>query len=243
MSFIDFTSEEKKKAIYRYSDFARIVQMFQKQEITMVIPGKWDDPFENYITNPMYKHSDGSSSKLIITSVLHGSCWTSKSVSDAMWRIYSPDKIAVRVKSTPELLGNALASGLKKHSDSNWFIGKVQYLSQKKILHKAELFASRILNDQSEIAAAKCLLLKRSSFSHEQEIRAFVFDRHRKSQKGILKIKIDPHEVIQSVLVDSRAPDEWLDIYSTYLKEKLGFKGKVSKSILYKPLEQLTIQK
>jgi hypothetical protein len=243
MSFIDLTSVELEKSIYRFSDFSRIVRIFQTNEMILVRPEKWDDPFENYIINAKFKYSDGDTLDLSLRSTLHGSCWTKKSVSDAMWRIYSPDKISVRIKSTPKLLGEALNSALKNYARSKWFVGKVKYYPQSKILSKAKFLANQILSDASEEAAAKSLLFKRNAFSHEQEVRILVIDRHQKAKNGMIKIKLDPHKVIQGILVDSRAPDEWLQVYSTYLKNQLGFKGRVTKSTLYNPVDPVIIRK
>ena len=245
MPFIDLITAEREKPFYRFTDFGKLVQMFQKKEMVFVRPEKWDDPFENYIIDPEFRFADGSFLKLTYRHVIHGCCWTKKSVSDAMWRIYSPDKISVRIKSTPALVAEELEKALKKYPRSSWHIGKVQYLSQKKILNKARSLAETIYSstEEKETAAAKSILIKRNSFAHEQEIRVLIIDRHLKSKNGTIKLKIDPHKIIQSVLVDSRAPDEWLQVYSHFLKNNIGFKGSVNKSVLYKPPDRLVINK
>jgi hypothetical protein len=215
--------------------------MFRKQEITLVRPRKWDDPFENYITSAKFNLKDGSFRRLPERNLIYGTCWTKKAISDAMWRIYSPDKISVRIKSTPTLVANELNAALSNYKKSGWYIGKVSYLTQKKIVQQASKLAKEILDKSSENAAAKSVLFKRNAFSHEQEVRILVCDRHKLGENGILHIKCDPHNIVQSVLTDSRAPDEWLDIYSTYLRDTLGYKGSINKSVLYNPLEPLVI--
>lgn len=45
-------------------------------------------------------------------SDFYGQCWTLKSTSDAMWRIYSPKKDAVRVRTTIRKLAESLSCGL-----------------------------------------------------------------------------------------------------------------------------------
>ncbi len=243
MSFINLSSDEINGPFYRYTDFGRLVEMFSKKEMTFVRPEKWDDPFENYIIDPDVRFTDGSFMRLVYRQVIHGSCWTKKSVSDSMWRIYSQDKISVRIKSTPEKLGLAIQESIKKYEDSSWYIGKVKYLYQSQIESKAADFANRFFKSKEDKTAAEAILLKRASFSHEQEVRVIVVDRNGKSKKGILKIKLDPHQIIDSILVDSRASDEWFDVYSHYLKNVIGFKGRVSKSTLYKPIERVKINR
>jgi len=243
MPFIDLNDKEKQKPIYRYIDFYRVIQMFKNKELVFTLPKLWDDPFESYIIDSDIKHSINSKSYLQYKYIVHGSCWTRKTVSDAMWRIYSPHKMAVRIKTKPILLGNMLESALKKYPRSSWYIGKVQYLTQKKILEIAKSYVEQLDSENRDIIAAKSLLIKRRAFSHEQEVRVIIIDRHRKSNKGILKIKLNPYEIIQSILIDSRAPDELLDVYSNYLKNELKYNGRISKSILYKPLTRLIVNK
>jgi len=243
MSFINLSPGEIKSPFYRYTDFGHLVELFQKKEMTFVRPEKWDDPFENYIIDPDVRFADGSFIRLVYRQVIHGSCWTKKTVSDAMWRIYSPDKISVRIKSTPEKIGIALKNALTKYEYSSWYIGKVQYFSQKNVELKALDFANKFLKSSYDKTAAEALLIKRSSFSHEKEVRVLVVDRNNKSKNGILKIKVDPHQLIDSILIDSRASEEWFDVYSHYLKNVIGFKGHISKSTLYKPIERIQINR
>lgn len=245
MTYINLTTAERLKPIYRYTDFGRVVRMFQKKEMVLVRPEKWDDPFENYLIDPEYRSATGGILRLSYRHVMHGACWSKKYVSDAMWRIYSPDKISVRIKSTPEIIGECLEEALERYPRSSWHIGKVKYLRQGEILKMASDLAHKILKSKNEreIVAAKSALFKRTSFSHEQEVRVFVIDRHSRSKNGIIKIKIDPHKIVQNIMVDSRAPDEWLDVYSTFMKHELGFKGKISKSTLYRPVGRLIIER
>lgn len=215
--------------------------MFQSGIMVLVRPEKWDDPFENYIVGAKFKIGNGTLN-LGLRQTLHGSCWTRKSVSDALWRIYSPDKVSVRLKSTPSLLGKSLDKALARNRYSEWFVGKVNYMPQSKIVRTAVTLAKQILRDHSGMAAAKSLLFKRNAFSHEEEIRVLVLDGHSKSKAGMLRIPIDPHEVIQSVLIDSRAPAEIVSVYTSFLKSQLGFKGRISKSTLYDPLDPLVVE-
>lgn len=162
-----------------------------------------------------------------------GTCWTRKSVSDAIWRIYSHDKKAVRIKSTPEILFRHIAKGLQDYPNSQLFIGKVEYLTTKQIKEKAKKFTRGVISGDSGKSVAESLLFKRKSFSHEEEVRVLVIDQDDISKDGVLGISVDPHEIILSVLIDSRAPSELVDVYTNYLKNVLHFNGNVGKSTLY----------
>lgn len=91
--------------------------------------------------------------------------------------------------------------------------------------------------------AVKLLYLKREAFTHESEWRATIYcpevDRAR-VQKGI-SVTINPHKVIDNILLDPRAPQELVDAFTYYFKEKLQFKGRVSRSVLYKSPQRIQL--
>jgi hypothetical protein len=239
--YIQLEESDLDRPIYRFTTFARLIEFFRTGEFALAQTSKWDDPFENFIVGMRFKNNKGTLD-LALRNAVHGSCWTRKSVSDALWRIYSPDKLSVRIGSTPRLLGTSLDCALAKYPRTKWFIGKVDYLPQKSIVNLASALARLILQDESGTAAARSVLLKRRSFAHEDEVRILVIDRHRRSKGGVLKVKIDPHRVLRSVMIDSRAPREILEMYRTHLKGQLGFRGRISKSTLYDLPDRLVIQ-
>lgn len=239
--FLNLKPEELDRPIYRITTFSRLVEHFRTGKFALVRAEKWDDPFENYIAGATYKQGKGTIS-LALRQVVHGSCWTRKSASDAMWRIYSPDKVSVRVSSTPRLLGEALDLALSQSPRSSWFIGRVTYLRQSEIVSRAATLAEEILKSDSEAAAARSYLYKRNSFSHEDEVRILVLDRHQRARKGVLPLMLDPFRVIKSVLVDSRAPEAIFDVYKAYLKKELNYQGRVTKSTIYRPPAPLVVQ-
>lgn len=240
-SFLNFNAREISRPLYRFTTFARLIELFRTKQFCLVRTSGWDDPFENLIVSARYK-SKGGHMDSVLRHVVHGSCWTKKPVSDALWRIYSPDKLAVRIGSTPRLLGNALSSGLSKYPRSKWFVGKVQYLPQSVIVRSAASLAKEILTDKSEISAARSVLVKRRSFAHEDEVRVLVIDRHSQSKGGIVRVKVDPHAVVTSVMFDSRAPAEVKDMYKSFLRNDIGFKGRISSSTLYDLPDRLIVE-
>lgn len=230
--YINMSDDEISKPIYRIINFDRLVRLFQSNKMTFVKPEKWDDPFENFIAKT--KIDMGSSFLDVgIRKNPHGTCWTRKSVSDAIWRIYSHDKKSVRIKSTPEIVCRNITKGLQGYPKSKLFIGKVEYLTTNQIKRKAKEFTKGVISGDSDKVVAKSLLFKRNSFSHEEEVRVFVIDHDDISTDGVLNINVDPHEIIQNVLIDSRAPSEIVDVYTDYLKNALHFNGNVGKSNLY----------
>lgn len=73
--------------LYRIMDFHRIVQIFERRELYFAHPSTWDDPYEKFIKHPQ-------------SHALFAQCWTRASSSDAMWRIYSPNGLGVRISTS-----------------------------------------------------------------------------------------------------------------------------------------------
>lgn len=239
--YINMSDDEISKPIYRIISFDTLVRMFQTNKMTFVKPEKWDDPFENFIAKT--KIDMGSSFlDLGIRKNPYGTCWTRKSVSDAIWRIYSHDKKSVRIKSTPEIICRNIAKGLQDYPKSKLFIGRVEYLTTNQIKEKAKKFTKGVISGDSGKVVAESLLFKRNSFSHEEEVRVLVIDQDDIGTDGVLSINVDPHEIIQSVLIDSRSPSELVDVYTDYLKNALHFNGNVGKSTLYDVPKPMTVK-
>ena len=97
----------------------------------------------------------------------HGTCWTRKATSDAIWRIYSHDKRAVRIESTPEVIVRNISKWLKDYPKSKLYIGKVEYITNDQIKKKAKDYARRVRSGDLCRAAGESLLYKREPFSHE----------------------------------------------------------------------------
>jgi hypothetical protein len=228
------------KPIYRFMPFLRLIELMTAKKLTLLRTDLWDDPWENYIVQARFTIGSATT-RFRFNRRIFGSCWTRKSVSDALWRIYSPDKLAIRIASTPGLLGAALDAGLPKRLRSSWFVGRVQYLPQSEIAKKAADIAYEIARDRSGAGAARSVLFKRRSFAHEDEVRVLVIDPYTSGRQRLLSIEIDPNAVVKSVMIDSRTPKEIAEMYATYLKRSLGFPHRIAKSTLYDLPEDLRV--
>ena len=100
--------------------------------------------------------------------------------SDAMWRIYSPQSDAVRIRSTIQRVAASLWQYCGEWAPHEAFIGKVQYLPRKNL----EKFAKGILRSGGGALSmrlfATTLLVKRPAFKHEREVR-LIFTPHNKN--------------------------------------------------------------
>ncbi len=163
--------------IYRVVTVERLLEMFRDRKIVLVKPRKWDDPYENFLLNAKGMTPNGEEVDFEQTRErFYGSCWTTTEESDAMWRIYAPDKNGVKIKTTAKKLfrefweANAnISRGL------SCFIGKVKYFDEAEIENilrgkeqVKEFFDNLTESSRNQL---KTLLIKREEFSHEEEVR------------------------------------------------------------------------
>jgi len=225
------------REVYRIFPLKRIQEMFATRELVLVKPRMWEDPFENFLLRRKAVEPDGVEVGLdSIAESWYGLCWTFKADSDAMWRIYSPEKGGVRVKTTIRKLAAALWEPANPFSGVKYFIGEVQYWSREQV----EDFLSRITFVDISIGGhndgfAETLLIKREEFRHENEVRilAFADDHDKRSDGDLYRVPIDPHELIDEICVDPRLDE---DETAKMMDEinALGYRGPVSQSALYK---------
>jgi len=119
----------------------------------------------------------------------------------------------------------------------------VQYLKEPDLNNELERLADSLVQTFKPSVAANALFVKRLAFRHESEVRAVIFNEAapQVGHGSGLEVSVSPHELIQSILVDPRAPEPYVQAYRHYLVEKLGFKGPVQKSGLYAEREPLEV--
>jgi hypothetical protein len=109
--YLNLKENEPDKHIYRIISLERLLELFATERNTLVKPEKWEDTFENFILKSKVRLLSGEVIKYNIHNRIYGQCWTSQTASDAMWRIYSPNKDGVRIRTTIRKL-------LKSHYDA-----------------------------------------------------------------------------------------------------------------------------
>lgn len=207
--------------LYRIISFEYLVEILEKKQLYFSSPYSWDDPFETQLKHPY-------------SNQIYAQCWCSKGVSDAMWRIYSPDRLGVRIKTTHEKLKYQLekATAGKK---SKFKIKSVSYIPESELINLTESIADDLYQKFQIAKAIEPLFHKRLAFKHEYEVRAVIYSTEKIAADLSLGINLDinPDDFIETVLIDPRANETYVRAFKYYLKEKLNFKGRVEKSQLY----------
>lgn len=233
-NYINISDKQKDKPLFRIFKVARLIEVFKDKKLTLVKPSMWDDPFENYIMNATGELEDGRLFSIGFRDHFFGQCWTFTRESDALWRIYAKNKDGVRVTTTPRKLLKALFEKAGQYRDINSFIGKVDYLETKELLDligSSEKVQSLIL-DSTGYGQALTLLFKRIPFKHENEVR-IIYNSLGKIKDDLFKFEINPLTLIDDIVFDPRMYYTDFKNYKTELR-KLGYKGRIVKSNLYK---------
>jgi hypothetical protein len=235
---------EPNQPIYRIFTQERFEQLLFQNSMALVRPKKWDDPLENMLLQrPIYSDKRAIPIDSMEKSYF-GQCWTLKDESDAIWRIYAPDKNGVRVKTTVRKLANVLYANtikhnMPQHSPHKCFIGKVRYGDFSDLF---DLMGNRdkrqkfIMNDITGQNAAASLLIKRTAFSHEEEVRAIynTVGEEGKNEYGDFILFSTPPDFIDEICFDPRM----LNVFEAE-KAKLINRGvtiPIVHSLLYAPL-------
>lgn len=207
--------------LYRIVSFDRAAEIIAGRKLYFASPSTWEDPFERALRNSA-------------AQAIFAQCWCRKAVSDAMWRIYSPHSLGVRIATTRARLKAAIVAAQSSRK-LNFAILDVEYLKQEELTRRLDQIRQELRKNFSPPFAMEPLFMKRLAFDHERETRAVLLDEdclNGEPKKGI-SIPVDPFKLITSIWVDPRAPDEIVKAYRFYLKEKLGFPGRVERSGLY----------
>jgi hypothetical protein len=223
--------------IFRTFSYLRAVELFKNKANTLVHPSLWDDPYENaFLRNGA---TDGTD--FIDLADVHrdwyGQCWTTDGESDALWRIYSPDKQGVRLSTTIRKLFLSTVVTLNRATDINkYFLGKVSYYEKSKILSMmSNITFLDISRGGQGRSIAETFLIKRNAFRHEQEVRLLFndFDRDRGRNK-IVQFPLDPNKTFDDVLLDPRLPIALFNPLKAGLKNA-GCTISIKQSDLYDP--------
>ncbi|GET33717.1 hypothetical protein PbJCM13498_25800 [Prolixibacter bellariivorans] len=233
-NFLNMTEKMKDRPIYRVFSVNRLHEIFDEKKLTLVRPKLWDDPFENFIMNSTGELKDGRYFTIDFRNNFYAQCWTYTRESDAIWRIYSPNKDGVRVTTTPRKLLKALYDQQDKFRDLHCFVGKVQYYTTKglkNLLTDSNTMSSWLL-DSTGAGHAQTLLFKRTPFKHENEVR-LIYNSNGKTNGDLYKFDIDPYDLFDDIVFDPRMK------YDNFKQEKeklklVGFKKRIVKSNLYK---------
>jgi len=219
--------------IYRFFTLEYGIETIIGKTLTLVRPSLWEDPYENALYKRNVKSAGGDVSVERLRDCLYAQCWTEEANSDALWRIYSPNKNGFRATSTVRKLLKAISNnnGIRKADCS---IGKVNYCHQYIVDELFSRIALSDITDTSGLQPIKFLLIKRNAFQHEREVRlAYNHPESSVNPNGNFKsFDIDPNTLFERLLFDPRIDETEFAELKAKLKTS-GYNNEIGKSNMY----------
>jgi len=222
-------------SIYRYMKLKHFTEMIKNRTMRLCKPGKWDDPAENFL-NDVRIISEKGLIGFNVTNDFFAQCWTLKNECDAFWRIYCCSSSGgVRIQTTVEKLFKTIWDKRDQYNSLRRFVGKVEYLTDKKLSEYVQKIDQHdhCIYDPSGKGIAKALLMKRSAFEYEHEVRLLAEYESEKSDYKF--INIEPVDFIDDIMFAPKMSKERYQEESQKLT-LAGFSDHIiSKSTLYDP--------
>ena len=235
-NYLNLKKHSKDAFIYRMFPLDRFYEMFKEQKNALVSPKLWEDPYENYVLQSHVALPSGKYYGFEFKDRYFGQCWTQRTYSDALWRIYSPDSRSVRVRTTIRKLVSSLVKQNPKIKNDTCFIGKVKYQGNADLTE----FSNQVASTQPSSALyAQTLLRKRNAFSHEKEVRLLFNDAEKECHGNIYKYDISTQDLFDQIMIDPRTSEEnFIDIKNA-IRRRTDFSGEIKRSTLYDPPPKL----
>lgn len=170
------TNIERELLIYKYIPLKYLLVLLKEKKLIINPVSSWEDPYENFLLKQKFikpGESEGSSFVTIenLTKGFYGMSWTLQNESDSLWRIYSPDKLSIKISTTVEDLVRIVVS-----DDDKWgvWMNKVNYKTEDEITEWLSNLKS--INDYEQFVGkiGESFFIKRKEFSAEDEYRVII---------------------------------------------------------------------
>ncbi len=224
--------------VYRIIPRKYFDDMFTNKHNALVRPKLWMDPYENLALNSKVVDQSGKLWKFTDADDIYAQCWTLNQASDAMWQIYSqgPNRTnGIRIRSTIGKLLDSLLACNDSYiaNDLCCFIGKVKYLKDTKLKN----FADHHFKGSGFISGkqiAETLLVKRTAFKHENEVRLIYYSRESTApQDDLFRYNFDPHNLIDQIMLHPSLGKPKARKLKDEIKLLYNWQGEIKRSKLY----------
>lgn len=225
--------------LYKYVSFSTLKRILKQGKIFINrVVDSWEDCYENFFLKCNFKCGETEIDPTSFINGVYGMSLTTLPESDAMWRIYSKDKLGVRIKTNAKKLFDTIYID-DECMAKTWF-GNVSYKTmdefKKTISDKIEQTHNAI--DVFNNIFPETEFMKRQEFAHESEFRVIVMldseQTRTYSQIKRLAFSINPNDFIEEYCLDPRLQDTEYEKQKEELIKIGADKNKIMKSNLYK---------
>ena len=212
------------------------------QTIRFVEPPYWDDQYERRFYTADYKKVKTDSDAI---PKLYATCFTPREESEPAWQIYNRGKeglgkrcvqfrlnqVALRKELVKNVKNCTIVEGTVSY-ESKWFIDKL-HLSTTKDGESSELY-DKYFSDFTLDNFLNLLLLKRTAYEHEQEVRIFlIYDDDKNGKKAITNedaghkdISLDWLSMLEGIKVDSECSDIEINLLQDEINRLIDDSGR-----------------
>lgn len=220
--------------LYRFMRTDRLLDLVVNEILVLCKPHKWEDPFEDFLSK-MNLINDGQSIDFDLTKGFFGQCWTTREECDGFWRNYCSLNDGVRIETTAGKLIRSIWDSSNRFRHQQRFVGRVEYLAEDEL--KARYPGcheyGHPLTDPSNQGCAQTLLIKRTEFLYENEVRVLADDPD--TPGDFREFPIQVREFIDSIMFAPKMHPSRCDALTDWLV-KQGIEHRViTRSILYDP--------
>lgn len=249
------TEEQLDQPIRRIFPLWLLQRSIRLRQLTLVAPGRWEDPHEDPASLCLMQSPRGSVPHKeqgldVYLARAWAQCWSFNPGSDTLLRAYSrvtldpierrnsePRLEGVTVTTTPRLLMGALKAWSQERQNGHFIIGRVDYAGEEHIrsriggilhsIHGPEFF--RTIQGRGE-----SLLWKRDYFAHEDEVRVlYLMPDPNRPMDDFQPLPIDPNALFTSLGFDPR-----LEEFERKEREaefrRIGYTGEIAPDLSYK---------
>lgn len=228
---INNPQEQRGFHLHKYIPLRYLLVLLKEKMLILKPVASWEDPFENFFLKQHFVQPGQNDPYVTVenlTKSLYGMSWTLQDETDSLWRIYSPDKMSVRITTTVEKLVNTVCS-----EDDKWdvWMNTVQYKTDEEIkTWLSQCKDIKLRNDFIE-RMNESFFIKREAFEAEKEYRLVV--NYAKEIRPTICFRCDPENLINSILVDPRVNEYEYDGIKASLLAYGVEETKIAKSKLY----------
>lgn len=219
------------KKLFRYIGFEDFINLTINNKDRYVRPSSWEDKYEGYLFSHMetpedvhqivkemyynvcpknyYAIPDNYFRMWHSKWFTYAQCWSKYPETDAMWRCYSYENRAIRIRTKEDKLFDHTKKVFPKEEQFSVYLNKVSY-----DLSKTFTLEQQISQMKDSLLAHETYFHKRPAFKHEGEYRLLIADNNLYSAEGFssfgVKFKIEEQ-------VKGKTDEEIID----YLTERI----------------------
>ena len=262
-------SLDNRHKIYKYLSLDTVLSIFKKassrkrrkfvckrnppQTLRFVEPIYWDDKYERRFYAADYSKVPGYSDN---TPRVYATCFTTRAESEPAWAIYGRDekkcvqfcfnKIALRTQLVKNLKNCTIIEGPVRYI-TNYDLNTLHLSDNKDGSHNSlydKYFSSFSLDNYINL-----LLLKRTAFEHEREIRIFIIENNKELPSKTKKeakhkdVSLDWLLMLEGIKVDHRCTDNKIRLLQNYINNLIASSKKIKHNKKKELREKLIIKR